>query len=371
MRSMAIEATRRAALGLLASALGFPQIALGGASEARYLSAYAAQGGFGVAVFDGRGAIRQQFALPGRGHGFAVKPDGRMAVAFSRRPGQWARAFEPHTGRVLQSIDAATDRNFCGHGAFSADGRLLFATEVIAATGEGVVGVYAADAGFRRIAEWSTLGLDPHEVLLMPDGVHLAVANGGILMRADLPRMKLNLAEMDPSLVYLDIRTGHIVRQVKPPTELRQLSIRHMAIGTRNQVLIGMQYEGPALDRVPLVAVHDGWASDAPLRFLAIPEEQQSALNQYCGSVASDRTDRYLAITSPRGSTALICDLVSGAVSVIAGAADICGVARSELAGGFTLSSGTGQLIQWQGHSEALLPRTKFQWDNHIALVGA
>src|SRR3546814_13522316 len=66
-------------------------------------------------------------------------------------------------------IAAAEDRNFCGHGAYSADGRRMFATEVVASTGNGVLGIYDVRDGYRRVGEFSTRGLDPHEILLMPD----------------------------------------------------------------------------------------------------------------------------------------------------------------------------------------------------------
>src|SRR3546814_1119205 len=59
-------------------------------------------------------------------------------------------------------IAAAEDRNFCGHGAYSADGRRMFATEVVASTGNGVLGIYDVRDGYRRVGEFSTRGLDPH-----------------------------------------------------------------------------------------------------------------------------------------------------------------------------------------------------------------
>ena len=42
----------------------------------------------------------------------------------------------------------------------------------------------------------------------------------------------LNLAEMHPSLAYMDARTGDILLElVELAPELRQLSIRHLAVG--------------------------------------------------------------------------------------------------------------------------------------------
>src|SRR3546814_2023125 len=100
-------------------------------------------------------------------------------------------------------IAAAEDRNFCGHGAYSADGRRMFATEVVASTGNGVLGIYDVRDGYRRVGEFSTRGLDPHEILLMPDRQTLVVANGGILMRSDMPRLKLRSEEHTSELQSL------------------------------------------------------------------------------------------------------------------------------------------------------------------------
>src|SRR3546814_1622629 len=86
-----------------------------------------------------------------------------------RSPGSFARVFDLRSGKVQHEIAAAEDRNFCGHGAYSADGRRMFATEVVASTGNGVLGIYDVRDGYRRVGEFSTRGLDPHEILLMPD----------------------------------------------------------------------------------------------------------------------------------------------------------------------------------------------------------
>lgn len=365
---MATDLSRRAALGAIAAGLIWPSSVRAHSGTNLYLNAYAASAGYGAAAFDADGTILYSFALPARGHGFAGRRDGSLAVVFARRPGDWAKIFEPRGGRETQTVAATQGRSFCGHGAFSADGKHLFATEVISATGDGVLGVYAADDRFRRIAEWSTGGLDPHEIILLPDDKHLAVANGGILMRAGLPRLKLNLPEMDPSLVYIDSRTGRIVRQVRPPPELHQLSIRHLAADRRGRVLIGMQYEGPDADDVPLLASHGGLENGERLRFLAVPTELNAAMNQYCGSVAIDSSGRYLAATGPRGNMALICDLDGGEVCAFGDVADICGAAASAWPGGFIFSSGIGWIDHWQGHARSLRPeQASIRWDNHIS----
>lgn len=346
-----------------------------GLHDRLYLNAYGSAEGFGVAGFDADGAIRYSFALPQRGHSFARHPHGSAVIAFARRPGSYALVFDPRDGRLLERIAAADDRNFCGHGAFSADGRLLFATEVIASEGEGVLGIYDTADGWRRVGEWKTHGLDPHEIRLMPGGDMLVVANGGILMRSDMPRLKLNIPDMAPSLVYLDARDGRLVARIAPPQDLRQLSIRHIAIDRRGRVAIAMQYEGPVEDAVPLVALHDGPGGVRELRFLPLAETERQALRQYCGSAAMDAGGRYLAVSSPRGNRVLVWDLDDDRLPQVArlDLPDVCGIAATAAADGFVLSSGISRRVQWQDGQTKELPAAdrRLQWDNHMLALPA
>ncbi|MFN4277664.1 MAG: DUF1513 domain-containing protein [Ferrovibrio sp.] len=367
---MATIVSRRTTIGLLAAWAILPtRIAKARTGQLFYLNAYGNKAGFGVAGFDAAGRIRYSLALPGRGHSFARSRD--IAVAFSRRPGDYAVVFAAQDGKERHRIAAAEDRSFCGHGAFTADGRLMFATEVVGSTGEGVLGIYDATLGFRRIGEYPTHGLDPHEIRLMPDGRTLAVANGGILMLADMPRLKLNIPDMDPSLVYLDAATGRLIRQVRPAQDLRQLSIRHIAIDRRGRVAIAMQYEGPETDAVPLVAWHGGPEDRDGLRFLPMPPEQRAGLRQYCGSAAMAGAGRLLAVTSPRGNRMLLWDMEAGRYLAAAEMPDICGVAAQADGAGFIVSNGLGRIAACSDGAvlTALNDAGGQRWDNHMMAV--
>lgn len=361
--------SRRTAIGLLAVSALFPTGIARAATGRLYLNAYGSKAGFGVAGFDAAGRIRYSLGLPRRGHSFAHSRD--IAVAFSRRPGDYAVVFAVRDGKERHRIAAAEDRSFCGHGAFAADGRLLFATEVVGSTGEGVLGIYDATQGYRRIGEYPTHGLDPHEIRLMPDRRTLVVANGGILMLADMPRLKLNIPDMDPSLVYLDAATGRLIRQVRPAHDLRQLSIRHIAIDRRSRVAIAMQYEGPETDEVPLVAWHGGPEDRQGLRFLPMPPEQRAGLRQYCGSATVDSEGRLLAVTSPRGNRMLLWDMDAGRYLAAAEMSDICGVAAQADGPGFIVSNGLGRVAAWSEGTvlAALNDVGGHHWDNHMMAI--
>lgn len=357
--------------GLAAGTVPLPRLAIAGVGRRLYVNAYGSPQGFGLAAFAADGALRYTLSLPQRGHSFTHSPDGRTGVAFARRPGSFALVFDLADGRLRHEIAAAEDRNFCGHGAYTADGRLMFATEVVASTGDGMLGIYDVRDGYRRVGEYATRGLDPHEMLLMPDGRTLVIANGGILMRSDMPRLKLNIPDMAPSLVYLDSRDGSLLTKVKPAAGLHQLSTRHIAIDRRGRVAVAMQYEGPADDDVPLVALHDP-AGKPEFAYLPMPAPEQAALKQYCGSAAIDRTGRYLAVSSPRGNRMLVWDLAQDAMPMVASVPldDVCGLGATGEAAGFMLSAGTGRREIWTRDDvkpQALAQAGHgLQWDNHM-----
>src|SRR5690606_30604943 len=119
----------------------------------------------------------------------------------------------------------------------------------------GVIGIYDATGGYRRIGEFGSGGVGPHELLLMPDGFTLAIANGGIETQPESGREKLNLETMRPSLAFVDRRDGKLIAQYQLATELAQLSIRHMAIDAQNRVWFGCQYEGAETESPPLVGM--------------------------------------------------------------------------------------------------------------------
>lgn len=189
---------------LTVGALGLPRSPGAAPRRRLYLGARAdAEGGYRVSGFRASGAGAFDLGLPDRGHSFAVRQDRRTAVVFARRPGRFALALDLARGAASAEFVAPRDRHFYGHGAFGPDGRFLYASENDFAGERGVIGVYDAAKGYRRVGELSSHGIGPHEVALLSDGVTLAVANGGILTRPDLPRVKLNVATMAPSLCYV------------------------------------------------------------------------------------------------------------------------------------------------------------------------
>ena len=350
-------------------------LSLGAALRGRlYLGAGAGAGGvYRVSGFTEKGAEVFDLTLPDRGHSFAVRPDRREAVLFARRPGRFALSIDLAGGAARAEFSTPDDRHFYGHGVFSRDGRFLYATENDFRGERGVIGIYDAGRGYRRAGELAAHGIGPHEIGLLSDGSTLVVANGGILTRPDLPRVKLNLPTMSPSLCYVDRGDGRLLRECTLAPSLHQLGIRHLAVGRDDAVAVAMQYEGPAGRCVPLAAVHRpdrSWS--APLGVLQAPSAVWRAMKRYCGSVCFDSSGRFLAVSAPRGDLVTFWDVAAGIHRRSARMPDGSGVAPGLRPGEFLASSGHGGVTVFDAHSGRSTPltagfvRTR-RWDNHLA----
>lgn len=375
------EIDRRRLLGLLAgTAVVTPTLAYGrdtlpGQPSALYLSSRGdGRGGFFVSGFRTEGGGRFDLPLPGRGHAVAPRPGQAEAVVFARRPGSFALALDLRSGRLRHSIAAAPGRHFYGHGVFSADGRTLFTSENDYEAGTGVIGIRDAADGYRQIGEIPSHGIGPHDLRLLSDGRTLAVANGGVLTHPDSGRAKLNLPEMSPSLAYVEAASGRLLAEHRLPPALHRLSIRHLAVGPRDEVAIALQYEGPRSDLVPLVALHAGGGE---IGLLTAPDRVLRRMRNYCGSAALDSGGEILGASCPRGGIVTFWQLRErrylGAVEL----ADGCGIAAAEASGAFLLTSGSGEVVLYRPAERSLEPIAtgfggRVQWDNHLtAWIGA
>jgi hypothetical protein len=373
MHPMAID--RRAFLagagGLLASGLA----AQGAPAETRAADEplFAAarrspDGAFSAAIFRPDGTDVNAVALPARGHDVTVCPVTRTCVAFARRPGNFAVAFRRDKGWKPIRFTTPPDRHFYGHGVFSRDGRILFATENDFEAGRGCIGLYDATAGFRRIGEMESHGVGPHDIALMKDGRTLVIANGGIETHPAIGggRTQLNRATMSPSLAYVDTITGDLVERHELPEGLRQLSLRHLDVGAGGMVVIGGQFKGDVTAGTPLILRH---------RLGGLPKTVELAadlsprLRGYISSVAVDASGEIAALTGSRGGIVLFIDVATGRVLGERSLVDVSGVAPS--VGGFLLTTGKGEIASGASPSQGatMTSSTHWQWDNHAVLV--
>ncbi|SIR11412.1 hypothetical protein SAMN05880590_11211 [Rhizobium sp. RU35A] len=322
-------------------------------SEAVYASGFRAPDGtYGIATASIRGEVIDRILLPARAHGLAYCPVSGRGVAFARRPGTFAMIFDPAGRQEPVVIHTPEGRHYYGHGHFSPDGRLLYASENDFDGNRGMIGLYDATDGFRRIGEFEAQGIGTHDMTVSDDGRFLVIANGGIETHPDFGRTKLNLDHMQPSLVLLDAKTGSVVQRHTLPDNLSQLSTRHLDIDANGRIWFACQYEGPRQDLPPLAG---SFAPGEDLRFLSLPEETTVRLANYVGAIAINRRDRLVGLTSPKGGTAVILNADTGAVLAEETVPDAAGVSAAP--DGIAVTSYDGTLAG---------TRSRLAWDQHL-----
>lgn len=225
-------------------------------------------------------SIRYALPLPTRPHGLIAEADGGMTIC-GARPGAWIMRCDG-AGNVVRQIRLEEDGEcrLGGHAVVSVDGEQIYTTETDFFTGQGRIGVRDR-ASLKKLDEWTTHGIDPHQLLLDGRG-NLIVANGGVpRTRED---KKFGLDRMESSLVRLDAANGELLGQWR--LDDPRLSLRHMTWNrpaAEPDALLGIamqaEHDDPARRAIaPILAVFDG-------ERLAIPTRANDGVG-YAGDIA-------------------------------------------------------------------------------------
>jgi hypothetical protein len=317
--------------------------------------------GYGLAALDAAAHILWSAKTPARGHAVEISPDRRLLAFIDRKPGV-AIALLAADGTVLHRIAASDGWHFDGHAVFSSDGTRLYATESRDDDQTGRIAVFRCeDAG--RLTEFSSGGIEPHELIWsVPDRL-LVIGNGGLVDRLATE------GEADSSLAFVDAETGTVRAVHRLEEALVSLSIRHLARTAEDEIVFGMQDQDPATDWRPLVGVA---RRDGTIEFLDMPRADLMKLRGYCGSVAVDRAGTIAAATSPHGGFAALWNVPErrylGGVEL----RDGCGIAAAENPAQFIFTSGSGTRLlidASDGVTSRVLERPASGlplWDNHL-----
>jgi len=325
-------------------------------------------GGYAVVMLSEDGKIVREVPLSARGHDIAMHPQSGRAVAFARRPGTFAVAFNVNSNAPPQIFTAHDGRHFYGHGAFSRDGRLLYVSENDIAGARGVIGIYSVGANYKKIGEHPSHGVGPHEIILLEDGKTLAVANGGLDTVPEMDHVDLNRDAMQPSLTLVDAATGALRAKHVLPAALNQLSIRHIVADASGAVWFGAQWEGGQADTPQLIG---SAGIDHAIRLIDPPAGAEVELKGYIGSVAASRDGTVIAASAPKAGRIVYITAASGAIAATSELADACGIAGDHDAL-FASTSGFG-VMRHERPGALPLAQAQLQdiaFDNHLRRWG-
>ena len=339
---------------------------------------------FVAVVFDENAKLQVAVPIKARAHGAAAHSRTHRACLFGRRPGYFMNTFDIRTPENQLVISPVDGRHFYGHGAYSENGKLLYATENDFDKGRAVIGVYDATSSYQRIGEINAYGIGPHELIRVPGSPILVVANGGIQTHPDTGREKLNIATMQPSLSMVDARTGQLVGRHMLADEFHQVSIRHLACTADGELWYAGQYEGDevAIDGlVGRVSIQDSMhsfrngLSRRGLTLVELPESIRNRVSGYLTSVAI--VGPHAVFTSARGGLMFNIERDSLQVDESLSILDCSGVAATYPCESFReensspaecalITCGTGEIVSVSDGGLTSLALHNYQWDNHV-----
>ncbi|MTI09175.1 DUF1513 domain-containing protein [Curvivirga aplysinae] len=334
-----------------------------------YWSAFAnADNSYGMAVFDLQGDFIFEKTLPDRGHGAAISNIyGHLAIT-ERRPGWFGQIWDISADRLIAELKLPKGRHFYGHASYL--GNRLFTTENSYDEERGVIGVWDASNGYKRIAEFDAGGIGPHEMRILENGREMVIASGGILTHPADGRSKLNIPDMTPKLAWLDCKSGKVLREWAPETKWHKASIRHLTVNAQGDVFFGMQYQGSRRERAPLVGIA---RREGDAMISELPIDVHKSTQNYCGSVELDSSATIMAASTPRGNKVIFFDARDSSYLDHVDITDACGViAAMNRPEQFLISSGNGGLYLHNVHHRetVLITQTNKRWDNHMMYIG-
>lgn len=224
--------------------------------------------------------------VPFRAHDVVYLKHKKHAVFVSRNPSHFFYVVDIEKRNITHTINSQEGYHFRGHATYQEKKQLLFTSESRSEVDKGYIGIYDISNNYSKIGQFSSYGIEPHQIKLMPDNKTLVVANGG--------RPDKTGPILDSNISYIDIETGELLSQYR--SDVAQHSLRHLAATQSGKVFVGAQSQTDEL--LPLVYYHNDKVKQ--LRPLDADEFIWQQYNQYTASLSI--VDDMLAVSSPRGN---------------------------------------------------------------------
>jgi uncharacterized protein len=221
------------------------------------------------------------------GHGLALHPTEAWRAVMFEKKGPGACEMDLRDGRVLRPLNTPSSRAFYGHGAYSRDGKLLFATENELETRDGLVAVRDAST-LRELGRFPTYGKSPHDCRLIDDGLTLALTNGGGRIDEDSP----------PSVTFVDVRSEKLLERVV--FETPRINAGHLAL-TRGRDLVAISAPRDGLPATALGGVTIRVGS-APPSTMSEPQDVIARMVGESLSLCIDEATGVVGVTNPDGN---------------------------------------------------------------------
>jgi len=233
------------------------------------------------------------------GHGLAFDPRDPLRIAVFEKKGPGACIVDLRQKKVVQPIATKKTRQFYGHGAFSADGSLLYATEsLLDHEKEGVLVVRDGQT-LREIGTLPTHGTAPHDCVIIDEGRTMVVANGG-----GAP------GEAEPCVTYVDLKSEALLDRV--PIVSPRFNTGHVALSGRGDLaIVSAPRDGLPTDELGAVTLRP--VGKQAVTLTRPPQAIRRMIGETL-SVCIDEARGLVLATHPKGDCVSIWDLHSAAL---------------------------------------------------------
>ena len=250
---------------------------------------------FVLCLFDLDGPGSRSIDMDFFGHGLALDPRAPGRAVMFEKKGPGCCELDLRAGSVLRPISTSKERAFYGHGAFSRDGAVLFATENNLDTKDGLICVRDART-FRELGQFPTYGKSPHDCHLIDEGRTLAITNGG---------SAVGEKEGAPSVTFVDARSEKLLEKLEFRSP--RINAGHLAITKkRDLVTISAPRDGLPKTEKGGVTLRVG---NGPFVTMSEPAEVVERMIGESLSLCVDEPSQVVGVTNPDGNVVTFWDL--------------------------------------------------------------
>lgn len=230
-------------------------------------------------------------------HGIVIDPNNPFRLMLFEKKGPGACEVDWRSGKMTRTLTPKPGCHFYGHGAFSTDGTLIYATETYLNNQAGTITVRDAKT-LSLLGEFPTYGENPHDCHLFANGEKMAITNAGGNYGTDKA----------PAVTYVEVSSGRL---------LEKIPLGHPRINSGHLLLTS------AMDLVVVSAPRDGLPTSNPggismrpagetLKTINNPEHIVNNMLGESLSVAVHEPSDTIAVTNPDADLITFWNLAKG-----------------------------------------------------------
>jgi hypothetical protein len=221
-------------------------------------------------------------------HGVIANPFAANRVLVFEKKGPGGAEIDLKRNEIIGRIRPSPGCEFYGHGAYSTDGTLVYATEYDKETYVGRMSVRRAD-DFSVIGDFPTHGEWPHDCQFIDGGKVVAVTNGGGSIDGGA----------EPNVAYVEVATGKLLEKVAWPDN-PLINAGHLLVTPGGDLVVAhAMREG--LDTRSALGALSIRPTGGELATMASPAPVVSAMLGETLSLAYHEKSGLLAATNPYG----------------------------------------------------------------------